>query len=317
MAYTRPDTFTLPEDERMFLSQPSPLSRPHDSFSKGPDPLTANWNYDSAIDLFSLNTMIPETFPLEMSNDMMTLDPKDFPTDFFAPPPDISGFTISNHSGEDAASCGSFSSDLESDDQSWSPTCRVSPLDSMPMELPKPASRSVKSATRRRTATATQQQKARDDMVKRWSSSPEITPQDYPAASVSPLPTPSSPATATRKTTRSMSGDSNASTGPANTATGRNAAKRAAHNIIEKRYRTNMNAKFVALEKAMSGGIQKPTKGGSASLKKSEILTNAIAFMQELQEENKALQKELAMMKQNVVPNGMWRHNKGAEAFHA
>ncbi|PWY75406.1 hypothetical protein BO70DRAFT_363970 [Aspergillus heteromorphus CBS 117.55] len=104
-----------------------------------------------------------------------------------------------------------------------------------------------------------------------------------------------------------MSGDSTASTGSAQ-ATGRNAAKRAAHNIIEKRYRTNMNAKFVALEKAMCGGVQKPTKGGSASLKKSEILTNAIAFMQELQEENKALQKELVMVKQSMVPAGMWRH---------
>lgn len=102
--------------------------------------------------------------------------------------------------------------------------------------------------------------------------------------------------------TRSLSGDSQSSTGPATT-TGRNAAKRAAHNIIEKRYRTNMNAKFVALEKAMCGGVQKPTKGGSASLKKSEILTNAIAYMHELQEENKAIQKELAMYKQGLIPN--------------
>ncbi|PYH97144.1 hypothetical protein BO71DRAFT_417253 [Aspergillus ellipticus CBS 707.79] len=310
MAYPRSETFTLADDERMYMNHPSPLTRPNESFTKGPDPLSANWNYDSAIDLFSLNTMMPETFPLEMSNEMMTLDPKDFPSDFFAPPPDISGFTISNHSGEDAASCGSLSSDLESDDQSWSPTCRVSPLEPVHMDLPKPSSRSVKTSSRRKTAS--QQPKA----APRWSSSPEITPQDYPAASVSPPPAPASPVMNTRKTTRSMSGDSNASTGPAQATTGRNAAKRAAHNIIEKRYRTNMNAKFVALEKAMCGGVQKPTKGGSASLKKSEILTNAIAFMQELQEENKALQKELVMAKQGMIPNGMWRH-KGSEAFHA
>ena len=120
--------------------------------------------------------------------------------------------------------------------------------------------------------------------------------------------------------TRTTSVDSNASTGQTTTATttsGRNAAKRAAHNIIEKRYRTNMNAKFVALEKAMCGGVQKSNKSGSASLKKSEILTNAIAYMQELQEENKALQKELALFKQNMVPSGMWRHTKGAETFRA
>ncbi|RAK96061.1 uncharacterized protein BO80DRAFT_429430 [Aspergillus ibericus CBS 121593] len=252
--------------------------------------------------------MIPETFPLEMSNEMMNLDPKDFPTDFFAPPPDISGFTISNHSGEDAASCGSLSSDLESDDQSWSPT-RISPLETIHMDLPKPASRSAKPSTRRKTV------QPKREPATRWSSSPEITPQDFPAASVSPPPAPASPVN-NRKTTRSLSGDSNASTGSAQNATGRNAAKRAAHNIIEKRYRTNMNAKFVALEKAMCGGVQKPTKGGSASLKKSEILTNAITFMQELQDENKALQKELAILKQTMVSNGMWRHSKG-DGFHA
>lgn len=110
MAYPRPDSFSL-DDERMYsMSHPSPLTRPNDTFAKGPDPLSANWSYDNAIDLFSLNTMMPETFPLEMSNEMMNLDPKDFPADFFAPPPDISAFTISNHSGEDAASCGSLSS---------------------------------------------------------------------------------------------------------------------------------------------------------------------------------------------------------------
>lgn len=90
----------------------------------------------------------------------------------------------------------------------------------------------------------------------------------------------------------------------------RNATKRAAHNVIEKRYRTNMNAKFVALEKAMSGGngVQKSSRGGgSASLKKSEILTNAITYMHGLQEENRYLQKELAILKQNLVPGGIWR----------
>ena len=157
-----------------------------------------------------------------------------------------------------------------------------------------------------------------------WSSSPELAPQEY-STHTSPQTTTTSPPV-NRKMTRTTSVDSNASnasnasTGQTTTATttsGRNAAKRAAHNIIEKRYRTNMNAKFVALEKAMCGGVQKSSKSGSASLKKSEILTNAIAYMQELQEENKVLQKELAMFKQNMVPSGMWRHTKGAETFRA
>jgi hypothetical protein len=71
-----------------------------------------------------------------------------------------------------------------------------------------------------------------------------------------------------------------------------------------------MNAKFVALEKAMKGddGVQKSSKrGGSASLKKSEILSNAIAYMHGLQEENRYLQKELAIAKQSLVPSGIWR----------
>ncbi|GMF72573.1 unnamed protein product [Aspergillus oryzae] len=295
MAYTRTDpSFTLSDDERMYMSHHSPMHRPYDTFAapKGPDPLSANWNYDSAIDLFSLNTMMPENFALDVPNEPMGVDPKDFPADFFAPPPDISGFTISNHSGEDAGSITS----------SWSPTYAA------PAEmLPAPGRQS----TRRKTTPAVKRETT-------WSSSPELAPQEYPAHT-SPQTTPTSPPV-NRKMTRTTSVDSNASTGQTTTATttsGRNAAKRAAHNIIEKRYRTNMNAKFVALEKAMCGGVQKSSKSGSASLKKSEILTNAIAYMQELQEENKALQKELALFKQNMVPSGMWRHTKGAETFRA
>lgn len=297
MAYNnRPDAstaFTFDNDDRFVNQQP-----------KGPDPLSANWSYDSAIDLFSLNTMLPETFPLDIPNDML-LDPKDFPTDLFAPPADISGFAIS-HSGED-----SLSSDQESEDQPWSPAYRVSSLDSTTPDAPTVSPRSTeKPATRRRTTTQKREQ------ATRWSSSPEMTPQEYPVtsqATTSPAPAPVSPpaASTSRKNSRSLSTDSQ-------TATGRNAAKRAAHNIIEKRYRTNMNAKFVALEKAMSGsGVQKPTKGGSgpASLKKSEILTNAIAYMQELQDQNAALQKELALLKQNLLPGGLWRHNKENDKF--
>ncbi|KAH2526830.1 hypothetical protein KXW40_007033 [Aspergillus fumigatus] len=297
MAYNnRPDAstaFTFDNDDRFVNQQP-----------KGPDPLSANWSYDSAIDLFSLNTMLPETFPLDIPNDML-LDPKDFPTDLFAPPADISGFAIS-HSGED-----SLSSDQESEDQPWSPVYRVSSLDSTTPDAPTVSPRSTeKPTTRRRTTTQKREQ------ATRWSSSPEMTPQEYPVtsqATTSPAPAPVSPpaASTSRKNSRSLSTDSQ-------TATGRNAAKRAAHNIIEKRYRTNMNAKFVALEKAMSGsGVQKPTKGGSgpASLKKSEILTNAIAYMQELQDQNAALQKELALLKQNLLPGGLWRHNKENDKF--
>lgn len=140
----------------------------------------------------------------------------------------------------------------------------------------------------------------------RWSSSPDLMPQ---MAAVAAAQANANPAPDTgRKVSRTPSDASPQNTSP----NSRNAAKRAAHNIIEKRYRTNMNAKFVALEKAMSNnGVAKTSKGGSASLKKSEILTNAIAYIQELQEENRAAQKELALLKQNLLPGGIWRHTAG------
>lgn len=59
-----------------------------------------------------------------------------------------------------------------------------------------------------------------------------------------------------------------------------------------------------------SDGVAKTTKGGSASLKKSEILTNAVGYIQKLQEENQATQRELALLKQNLLPGGLWRHAK-------
>jgi hypothetical protein len=149
-------------------------------------------------------------------------------------------------------------------------------------------------------STQSQQPKRKASMISNTSScysSPELSPQQ-------PSPTPRPTTTTTGRRSRAA----NATNGDENTARGRNAAKRAAHNIIEKRYRTNMNAKFVALEKAMSvktSGVSKavsstnPNSNGaksSASLKKSEILSNAITYMQELQEVNERLRKEVAAL---------------------
>lgn len=139
----------------------------------------------------------------------------------------------------------------------------------------------------------------------RWSSSPEIKPQEY-----------NPPRPDKRRKTRSLSDDSTTSSSAAPATApqgpqGRNAAKRAAHNIIEKRYRTNMNAKFLALEKAISpAGVHKSSRAGAGSLKKSEILSNALAYIERIQQENLAVQKELALLKQGLVPGGMWRTSK-------
>ena len=137
----------------------------------------------------------------------------------------------------------------------------------------------------------------------RWSSSPEIKAQEYTPRATKSI-------SSSRKT-RSISQESTRlSTDQDNQ--GRNAAKRAAHNIIEKRYRTNMNAKFVALEKATSpNNMHKQTpRAGAGSLKKSEILSNALAYIEHVQHENQAMQKELSLLKQNLPIGGVWRQSK-------
>lgn len=150
------------------------------------------------------------------------------------------------------------------------------------------------SKTTRTTSTST-------TTSSRWSCSPEIKPQEYLA------PKQTTTTTTTARKTRSLSQDSSHSTTTTTTTPPqtqdpqtRNAAKRAAHNIIEKRYRTNMNAKFLALEQAISpsgSGIHKSSsRGGAGSLKKSEILSNALAYIESVQGENLALKKEVAML---------------------
>lgn len=309
MAFNGPHASAHPYDNDRW-SYPSD-NRPVESFTaiKGPDPLSGNWTYDSAIDLFSMNNMMPDPFAMDLPSDPISLDPAYFPVDPFAAP-EISGFAISN-GAEDAVSCQSPSvchlacrevltnldQDLDSDDQLWSPTCPTfSPAEQV---IDMPASnrraRAMELEPCRRQSTLSKR-----DSVSTIASTPEIVPQDHtePTAQSTPAMT----------STRSK--DSAGSTQPRNA---RNAAKRAAHNVIEKRYRTNMNAKFLALERTISGGAQKSTKGESASLKKSEILANAISYMQQLQEENKALHKEVSLLKQNCVPRGGWRNARRAE----
>ena len=278
---------------------------------KGPDPLTDNWTYDSAIDLFSWNPMLPDPFVFDLPDDLMSFEPRDLPADMWAPPSDVGGIAIGNHMGEDAASesisvCTNLlyilysipvlmyePQDPESDDhdQPLSPTACAVPFNTIPNLSPKPAEMET--------------QEPGTDKPRYASSSPEIAPQD----SHPPFSPP------TRSTRRRSSGEPPV----------RNAAKRAAHNVIEKRYRTNMNAKFVALEKSMdsgsANGVHKPASksgggnGGSASLKKSEILSNAITYMHQLKEENRYLQKELAV-RQNLMPGGIWRRPAKCETSY-
>jgi hypothetical protein len=56
--------------------------------------------------------------------------------------------------------------------------------------------------------------------------------------------------------------------------------------------------------------VQKTSPAGAGSLKKSEILSNALAYIERIQQENIAVQKELMMLKQGLVSGGMWRGSR-------
>jgi len=112
--------------------------------------------------------------------------------------------------------------------------------------------------------------------------------------------------------------------------TGRVAATRSAHNIVEKRYRTNLNAKFAALERVLQGGARstgdqysspkRPVKGrGAVGPRKSELLENAVIYIQELRGEKKRLLKELDVLKDNFlaasIRRGSQTHRSGRSNF--
>ncbi|KAJ5795794.1 transcriptional regulator family: Helix-loop-helix [Penicillium psychrosexuale] len=275
-------------DQGTYLSQHlSPQSRPADFFER-PDPLAANWSYDNAIDLFSINPTDMEPVSFDFADSLTNIESKDLFNDPFASS-GISGFSMP----EDAAS---LSSEFESDDQTWPSAARQS-IDSNAFET---------ELTSNYTSSQPQTQSKTRSSPASWSSSPEMKQEEIST------PLPSKPTTSTSRKTRSFSRDSNRSSTGGQDPQMRNAAKRAAHNIIEKRYRTNMNAKFVSLEQAISpSGVQKHTKVGAGSLKKSEILSNALTYIDSIQQENQALHKELAMLKQNLLPaGGIWRQSK-------
>jgi hypothetical protein len=274
--------------------------------TKASDPLPGNWSYDSAFDLFSLNPADINPVSFDFADNLTNADFKDLLMNPFGIPTAISGFSMPT--AEDAVSPSSTPSlnsshiqtskltsfqDLNSDDQSW----YVSTRPSIDMTVPyptaptKPNTRASMTSTNTSTSTSTSP---------RWSPSPGIKPQQY-----------NPPRTDKRRKISSLSEKSTSDTSASSSAPvsapqdpyGRNAAKRAAHNIIEKRYRTNMNAKFLALEKTISpAGVQKSSRAGAdaGSLKKSEILSNTLAYIECIQQENLAAQKDLAMLKQGL-----------------
>jgi hypothetical protein len=93
-------------DEGSYLSQQlSPQSRPTEFFNRASDPLAANWSYDSAIDLFSLNPTEMEPVSFDFADSLTNLESKDLFADPFVGSSGISGFSMPMP--EDAASLSS------------------------------------------------------------------------------------------------------------------------------------------------------------------------------------------------------------------
>ncbi|KAJ5364950.1 uncharacterized protein N7496_010663 [Penicillium cataractarum] len=297
MAFNHTALYKLSLDNESFLDQQvSPQSRLMELFptTKASDPLPGDWSYDSAVDLFFLNLadMDPVSFNF---GDMTAADSMDSS----GIPAAIGGFSMPT--AEDTVS---LSSDLDSGTRPSIGMAMTSPTSSAPS---KPSTRASTNSLTNNTNTSP----SASTSSTHWSSSPEIKPKEY-------IPT----RTNKRHRTRSLFNESTTSTqsqAQRSTCTyvpapkdsqGRDAAKRAAHNIIEKRYRTNMSAKYLALEKVISpAGVQKSSprraSTGAGSLKKSEILSSALTYIEGIQQENLAAQKELALLKQGLVSGGM------------
>jgi hypothetical protein len=98
--------------------------------------------------------------------------------------------------------------------------------------------------------------------------------------------------------------------------------KKVAHNIIEKRYRTNLNSKFIVLSNALPNSSKasrnsnsnkrwRSTAGTLSACEqhppnKSEVLTNALTYILQLKTTNGSLRKELLALKENrLLPRSM------------
>ncbi|GAD93910.1 HLH DNA binding domain protein, putative [Paecilomyces variotii No. 5] len=97
------------------------------------------------------------------------------------------------------------------------------------------------------------------------------------------------------------------------------ARRKIAHNAVERRYRVNMNAKFIALGKAIpslragkpnaslrSKGIKVNLNDSTVIQNKAEVLTKALAYIQELQEERCLLQNEVSALRGHLLSRGIW-----------
>ncbi|KAJ9305718.1 transcriptional regulator family: Helix-loop-helix [Paecilomyces variotii] len=97
------------------------------------------------------------------------------------------------------------------------------------------------------------------------------------------------------------------------------ARRKIAHNAVERRYRVKMNAKFIALGKAIpslragkpnaslrSKGIKVILNDSTVIQNKAEVLTKAVAYIQELEEQRSLLHREICSLRDHLLPRGIW-----------
>ncbi|GFF78577.1 putative HLH DNA binding domain protein [Aspergillus udagawae] len=255
-----------------------------------PDMLPGPQDDNESIDAFQLRSMLPETIPPD-STSSMVLNPEDICPEEISGP--LQNVKFPNYIGEFRETTGSSDvppSEVECKTQLWPPT-RCAQLSD-----PASSDKSTSDTTAPRTSTdslsdiANTKHKAHNKVQQRPSPK-TISQEDFSLISSMLSPSPSS--TPPPKKSRTSSADSP-------TINGRKAAKRASHNVIEKRYRTNMNAKFTTLEKVITscGNKQKVSNSRPCSMKKCEILTNAIKCIQNLEDRNAALCEDVAFLRE-------------------
>ncbi|KAJ9295984.1 transcriptional regulator family: Helix-loop-helix [Paecilomyces variotii] len=97
------------------------------------------------------------------------------------------------------------------------------------------------------------------------------------------------------------------------------ARRKIAHNAVEKRYRVKINAKFIALGKAIpslragkpnaslrSKGIKVNLDDSTVIQNKAEVLSKAVAYIHELEEQRSLLRREISSLRGHLFPRGMW-----------
>lgn len=262
-------------------------------------------------------------YALDVPQDFIDLEPKAFAVDTRDNPVGL----YDSHAPAQAEDVLSSPSLSDADSDMWSPLARkcdsLSPVSSNAELL-------------QRCAQTPEEMKLRceisDAQIKRspspCSDSPsQIVKEEGSPAEMSSYSEEPSRKSSLESATSAMTYASTASTVVENTEVNAMKKKKAAHNAIEKRYRTNMNAKFVALGSAIPSfrtrplvnssnvkGVRKSVRDGTQPQNKSEILTNALAYIQELQEENRLLQNEVNVLKENLLPGSMWREYHEPEA---